>query len=476
MKIRLYNTISHLECGGKELLKGDIIGDVREYLKVKKKGSYFAKKHNKYAGNFKYFCTPKGKFMTGFFPWVYQFLKESHPDVHIEVIDFRQNLREFPSELNFKACGFDMSQHPYEYQGTALKSCNNYESGLYWPRGIIDAATNAGKNTIIAGIHKNVGGRTLMLIHSREIFNQAVEFFGSEFDVGRVQGRHTELEKPFVVAMYKTLFKRVSQGSVKKQLNYVNNLIVDESHRATASEYAHTIGLIDAGQRYFVSGTPLKMPDPIKKMSAIGLSGNILYQIKNKELIDRGVSLNVKVKMYKSTERYEDFGGYDQCHEMCVMKNKLRRDLICEYLTYNPERRVVISVNRIEHGNFLMEKLGRMFNAREVYGDTKDRDKLINEFKNEGYNILVTTLLKEGVNTGIDSIVYANGGKAEISVLQYVGRALRKMGTADTAHIVDFFDNCRYLDKHSRSRTRIYRNEGFDIEYNYNANSFGTPK
>jgi superfamily II DNA or RNA helicase len=477
MKIIISNVKSKIEVGGKEQLKGDIIGSVRDYLKVKKKGSYYAKKHNIYAGDYKYFCTPGGKFMTGFFPWVYQFLQEEFPDIEIELYDQRKNLLSFPDKFNYEVGDFRLDKTPYEYQGEALQSCDNFVGDIYWPRGIIDAATNAGKNTIIGGIHKNLKGTTLLLIHNREIFNQAVEFFGNIFDVGRVQGRHTEFDKPFVVAMYKTLHKRAKNSKeIKKQLSNINTLIVDESHRATARDYAHTLSWIDAGQRYFVSGTPLKMKDPIKKMSAIGLSGDVLYEIKNKDLIQRGVSLGVNVHIFKSTREYKNEGDYESTYRNIVMTNEMRRDLMCEYLQEHDDRQVLISVSRVKHGNFLADKIGRLFDCRVVFGESVNRDQLIDDFKNHKYRVLITTLLKEGVNAGIDTLIYANGGEAEISVLQYVGRVLRKIGKADTAHVVDFFDNSKYLDKHSRSRLRVYRKEGFKINYHYKANRYGTPQ
>jgi len=88
------------------------------------------------------------------------------------------------------------------------------------------------------------------------------------------------------------------------------------------------------------------------------------------------------------------------------------------------------------------------------------RSNSIKEFKEGKVDVIVSTLLKEGVDIPeITAYVNAGGGKSEISNIQRVGRALRrsKDGTKD-AVIVDFIDGGhKFLSEHWDSRWRTYR-------------------
>jgi len=78
------------------------------------------------------------------------------------------------------------------------------------------------------------------------------------------------------------------------------------------------------------------------------------------------------------------------------------------------------------------------------------------------------------MNTGVDipilsGLVLAGGGKSSIAITQSVGRCLRKYPGKTIAAVVDFYDNVRYLKKHSQIRYKIYKSEpGFQVMPNKN--------
>jgi len=472
MTIEINNVKCHIHSGGADNLIGDMIEEVREYLSVPKQGSFFAQKNAKYkVSNRVYFCTPTGKFPTGFLPYVYQYLK-TFEGLKINLVDNRDFLLPFSNDLDMDVVHFELMDH----QKDSVRQCNRMVNNMYWPRGIIDAATNAGKNSVIAGIAQNIIGNdaTLMVLHNKDIKDQAIEFFGEIFDVGVFHKNKREINKPFVIAMAKTLYNAANKSvNIKRWLSTRKVLFVDESHVSAGHQYSRLLIWVNAGHRYLVSGTPLDMNDPKKKMMMIGNSGDIIYKISNMELIDKGVSNNVEVHMYPCIYDPYLFDVYEDAYN--ALKTSMNRVyIIKKYLMENPDRQVLINVKNYDHGEFIYNQISSMCNCRLLFGKSAERSKLIEEFKEYKYRVVITTILKEGINAGIDTLIYACGGKETIRLKQYIGRVLRKKGKYDTSHVIDFFDRNNYCDKHSRARIRIYKKEGFPLGYHYKPNRFGS--
>ena len=130
---------------------------------------------------------------------------------------------------------------------------------------------------------------------------------------------------------------------------------------------------------------------------------------------------------------------------------------------------VLITVTRVKkHGRVLLEALP---SARFMSGacNSSEREKILKDFKEKKFHILISTVVNEGVNIpAMDVIVLAGGGKSDKMTIQRVGRVLRKADGKNEAVIIDFFDKDRsILQKHSQSRLRLYKKEEqYEIEIN----------
>jgi superfamily II DNA or RNA helicase len=93
-----------------------------------------------------------------------------------------------------------------------------------------------------------------------------------------------------------------------------------------------------------------------------------------------------------------------------------------------------------------------------VSSTTKTRREDIQDFKDGKYPVLVSTLLKEGVDVpSMDAIIFAAGYKSSVLVIQTIGRALRAAKGKKDSTIVDFFDHGhRFLEQHSQMRMNTY--------------------
>ena len=55
--------------------------------------------------------------------------------------------------------------------------------------------------------------------------------------------------------------------------------------------------------------------------------------------------------------------------------------------------------------------------------------------------------------------------KGEIPVIQGLGRGVRKEKGVSVVYYYDFYDTVKYLNKHSKSRLKHYKNLNLEINY-----------
>lgn len=486
MKIEVFNAISKVVIGGADnLLKVNLINKLRSYLRVRPRGYNFSPKFKKkHWDGWNYYITKKGHFATGFLPYVISYAQELGAEV--EVIDKRGDLPEFKDEFTDfigNVNGEDWyARGKYDFQLDAVKSIENYfryEQGgelksMYFPRGVINGATNAGKTSIIALLLQNLksGFKGIFLVSNKDIFTQSVKLFkgifGDDF-VGEIGNGKYE-PKTFTVAMYRTLYNRARESiNVKNWLAGLDVLVVDEGDEAGAKQYATVIGYIGAGMRLLISGTPFEN-DGVKNMVCIGLSGKELYRITNSELIERKVSQKPKVRILLNN--VGDYFGYHNEYDNVVIYSENKIEHIAKLIEVHNGEQILVTFTNIRHGEFMYEKLLRKLQSLKialVHGESENRADILEQYKSGEIRLLLASqIFQRGLNIpNIRVLVMAHGGKSVRVLKQYVGRALRHDGENDEVFIYDFYDVGKFVGKHSRDRIRSYRNEDFDVEEMY---------
>ena len=79
--------------------------------------------------------------------------------------------------------------------------------------------------------------------------------------------------------------------------------------------------------------------------------------------------------------------------------------------------------------------------------------------------IIGTRIFQTGVDIPcITHFINARGLKSEIATIQALGRALRTTDEKSTVEVFDFYDNPRYLLKHSQQRLKTYKDQKHTIE------------
>lgn len=482
MKLVINNISSKVIIGGKDfLLDFDILKELKKYLRVRPKGYNHSPlyRSRKWDG-WRYFINAKGEFATGFVPLVCRYLEEL--GVEIEVEDLRTNLPTLQEDLTDFVGEIDGEVWTgRDYQMEAIKRITNYVTiggkSYYFPRGILDCATNAGKNSISALVINNLpkDKKVVFMVSNSVIYSQAVEFFqqvlGRE-KLGQVCSGKLDFQR-VTICMVKTLYNRAKESmQVKSLLSQVDCLIVDEADESGQTQYAKCLQFIPAPMRIFVSGTPLD-GDKVTAMITMGLSGKVLYKITNKELIDKGVSQMPDIKIL-----YNDSGkgsklamGYDDEMEEFVWSSEPRMKLIKDLVDKHSEEQILITFVRKEHGEFMYEYLTENCHSdiALVHGTTPNRDEIISDYKKGKVSVLIASMiLKRGANIPVIRVgILAHSGKSVTTTKQIIGRLIRHDGKNSDVLVYEFMDRGKYLSKHSRARIRTYKNEGFNIEYLY---------
>jgi len=214
-----------------------------------------------------------------------------------------------------------------------------------------------------------------------------------------------------------------------------------------------------------MSGTPLSRSDGAD-MRLIAQTGPILYEISNKHLIEIGVSVQPVVELIKISKPVLPRSrlSYAEVERRGIIENIHLNSKVSEKAQENVAKgkQVLILVEKIAHGKLLKKLINvpcKFISGQET---TDERKEVLNSFENGDLPIVIaTTILDEGVDVPcIDVIILACGGKAEIRLLQRIGRGLRKNAAKEELLIIDFAHfTHKWLLDHSLRRLKIYKRE-----------------
>lgn len=448
----------------------DVMKELEQFFSVKVNGAKFSKAYqNKVWDGYKYFYSTKGRLiLTGLLPKVIKYLSSrKQGEYPYEIQDFRVNVPTFSPIISETLGHFTL--RPYQLE--AVEKANNYLDDLYFPRGIISGATNAGKSVIFSSILAHIDNvKALLFIHNKTIFDQLHEDLSKLFGkVGVVNSQQCTFED-ITVCMEQTVLNKIKKDDsfVLDNMQRYNTLIVDECHRAGGESYQKVLSNIDAGARFFFSGTALENEDMVKNISIMGQSGKILHTISNDDLINLGVSRKPIIRVYLNPTPVIKYPSYEEEQKYVVEESEERLNLMMDLIEERLDKYILISCSKIEHGQRIYKALQKRFpqvRSAFIHGKSCDRKYRLDDFKNGKLEILVSsTIIKEGANIPIiDTLIYATGGKSVIASKQIIGRPLRAKEGHSSVEVIDFYDRGRWVEEHSQKRLETYEREKFEV-------------
>ena len=441
----------------------NIVPIVDEVTSYKVQGYQFSKafRKGKWDGRKRLFRKRTGAFPTGLVSAVQEALEGFGASV--KVVDHRE--LPTPSEAGFELSGVTFD-YPYDYQLDACKKM------IEKKQGIVDIATNGGKTEISCAVTQYLGLKTLFIVTTRELLYQAQQRFMkrlgvTEAEVGIVGDGVWSPGSWVTIASLPTLESRRNTPECMTLLKNTEVMFIDECHHTGSETWYNIVTLCNAYYRYGLSGTPLDRTDGAN-LRLIAATGDTIVSIKNKFLVERGVSAKAHIIMDKITEPILKKNiRYPTAYKQGVVENPQMLSKVIEWtkVFFEANLGCLILVEEIQHGRMIDDALwtdtdGLFIPHQFIYGEESSeiRKKALEDFANGNLPVLIaSTILDEGVDVPtIDSLIVAGSRKSRIRTMQRLGRGLRGQRLV----VVDFANlTHKYLADHSLQRLNDFKKE-----------------
>jgi len=360
----------------------------------------------------------------------------------------------------------------YPYQDEAARLAIEYRYG------IIHHPTGSGKTITMVNIINQVGFPGIIMVPSLMLMYQTkevMEKFFPEYKVGLVGDSEFDIGQ-IIVGTSDSLFLKLSKINDAYK-NTWKFLFIDECHHLREAKelntryYDASMG-IDASMKIGFTATPGDI-NTVKRRILEGATGGVLHYLSDAEAREYGIIVDMEVYILAAAcDEYKrdqnDLANWQFEYKTNMLNNNkyheqirdVARSLVAKGLS------TLIIVDRVgKHLKVLEEMIPE---AEVLYGATeKDlREDIKERFENNEIPLLISTIVKEGVNIkNIEAIIMAGGGKDSDALIQKIGRGLRWKEGKDKLILVDFMFDDGILQKHSKERIKTYKKKDYQIFY-----------
>lgn len=390
------------------------------------------------------------------------------------IIDQREDIKSDSLKIH--------SYTPRDYQEEAVKSAIQNQGGM------LRLATGAGKTLCVAMLaaHYNlptniyVVGKDLLYQFHREM----TKMLG--MDIGIIGDGQCDIKQINVCSVWtaitsiSTIKTKISvddedflpekvkinneeKAKLKKCINEARVSIFDEAH-FLATDTLQSIHKSSKNCRYFFGLTGTNFRDDGADILLEAVVGNQVCDVSASELIERGFLTPANIKLLEVPPMSGLTNHYQSIYNKYITQNDTRNKMVEDTarILVKKGKRVLILVRYISHGEELCKRLKDLdlfFVNGEVDGKTRDLVK--QQIENKELSVIIASSVFDiGVDLpSLDALILAGSGKSSVRTLQRVGRVIRKFPNKNSALIVDFIDNAKYLDKHSATRIAVYQTE-----------------
>jgi len=419
-----------------------------------------------------FFKKESGRFLTGLLPEVVGALEIW--GVEYDLIDERNELK-FPFKTidsSFLHQWIDTGKPKfdlYDYQVDLVNQVIKHH------RGIVSAATGAGKTEVMIAILKALPPNTptLILANKKSLVEQNYDRLKEwKFEnFGRLYDKHVE---PNVI----TCATVQSLHKIEPLLPHIRCVIVDEIHDMMSKGPKKWYNkLKNCSVRVAVSATWEKFggKDKSQRLSVKGYFGPVLKTnsdvavngvVSTSKLQERGTLSASRCTFFPISEPELPYDIYLDAVTNGIANNWDFHEKVTK-LSQQCKGRTLILVERIAHGDALKNlNPDALWIAGEDTLETRKEviEKLSKSSKDDVIAIATQGIFNAGINVKLHNLINAAGGQADHIIIQRMGRGLRTAGDKDILNYYDFiFLINDYLLKHSKKRIRILKKEGHEV-------------
>jgi superfamily II DNA or RNA helicase len=339
-------------------------------------------------------------------------------------------------------------------------------------RGVVKMGTGSGKTEVMAGILKALSDKSaLVLVHRIELLHQTIDRLKMRLgeEIGMVCSGKVDIDKRVVVGMVQSVWSK-KPVLAKWLKDGVQVLLIDECHHSPSKTWSYIAMSCGALWRYGFSGTPLTYNEE-RDMLLIGLTGDVIYGVQLKDLVEKGYAARPRVNIVIVPFRYN--GKWSQVFDEVYGKDMRMVDVlkfVLESEIAKGKKGIVLFVERIRHGKRLLSYLREKgWNVVFAYGGRSDAERIciMQGMKQKRYDVVIaTTIFDEGIDvSGINGVVFWCSTKSIVRIMQRIGRGVRvEQGKADI-DVWEFVVDNRYIKEHSKKRISYYDKEGLERRF-----------
>lgn len=307
-------------------------------------------------------------------------------------------------------------------------------------------ATGTGKTVTAVTDARRLGGRTLFVVHTKDLVAQAAGAFADlwpEASCGRFSDSAREADAHVVVATVQSLSKHLTDF----RPDAFGYLVVDEAHHAAAESYRQVLGYFRPRFTLGLTATPERADG----QSVLDVFRTAAHRLGLREAVECGELVPIRcVRVETNVDlgrvRFNAVQYNRRDIEEAVVVPGRDRLIVATYREHVPGRRAVVFCVNVRHG----EDLARLFAdegvpARSVSGRmaAKDRRAALDAFAAGGVHVLCACdLLNEGWDCpAVEVLFMARPTLSKVIYLQQLGRGTRKAPGKESLLVFDFVDN-----------------------------------
>lgn len=350
---------------------------------------------------------------------------------------------------------------PYWYQ------IDSIVKGIIEKKQILNLPTSAGKSLIQAMLSKyyvnNFEGKVLILVPTTALTLQMKDDFidyglFNESDIDILGGgKKLYNNRPIVVSTWQSAIKQ-EQG----WLHQFGMLLVDECHLSNGASITKlTQGLVNCIYKIGLSGS-LK-DGKANLMQYIGLFGDIFKPVSTAELIEEGQVTKLKVNclFFKYPEEVKkEIKGMVYQDEISYITNYSVRNNKVSALAKrlaNKNENVFLMYRYTAHGEKLYEYLKQHHDKVYLVNgnvSAENRDILKKMAEKETGMIVIASygVFSTGISIkNLHHVILAHPVKSKVTVLQTIGRILRKHDSKTEAIVWDIIDDASTMKENKKT-------------------------
>jgi|SRR5215471_1118044 len=356
-------------------------------------------------------------------------------------------------KLNFilKLDDVDRDQR-YEGQQAAVEAMFDNEQGL------IIRPPGTGKTQIALKFIAECETRTLVLVHTKDVFDQWVSYI--ERSIPELKGEVGEIRGPVckighvTVAMVQTLVNYI-EAKPKSWWAQFGCLIADEAHHVSAPTWEGVVNTCPARYRFGFTASPTRADGKHPTMKFI--IGPVIHRQK----FSSPVALTVEP--IKTDFRFRYRGAFDWARLLnALVVDDARNDQIGGVINEEVAagNSVLVLSRRIEHLERIAERVDGGCEILTGKRSAKERRQVLADFRSGKLRcLLATQLADEALDVQrLNRVVLTHPGKHEGRLIQQIGRAIRTHPDKQDAVIYDFTDvRVGVLRRQWNERKRAYK-------------------